>query len=113
MSIITSKYLIIIRFLDGEKPKWYERKLKKVLRDKGIQIKKLRSVRRQSNVGIQLADCLAGLTRYYYDNMEAVDAKKWFNKLKRDKKLTAQFIFETETVNKLLSSNKQKTPPKR
>ncbi|MBI2020648.1 DUF3800 domain-containing protein [Candidatus Daviesbacteria bacterium] len=81
-------------FIDGEKPKWYERNLKKVLRDKGIAIKKLRTVRSRSEVGIQLADCLASLVRYYHDNPEEKDAKKWFNKLKREKKL----VFEL-TVN--------------
>ncbi len=73
--------------IDGEKPKWYEKSLKKVLRDKGITVKKLKTVRSRSEVGIQLADCLAGLVRYYHDNPEEKDAKKWFNKLKKEKKL--------------------------
>src|SRR3989344_9405471 len=46
----------------------YENKLKKVLKDKGIAIKKLRTVRSKSEVGIQLADALASLIRYYHDN---------------------------------------------
>lgn len=75
-------------FIDGEKPKWYENKLKKVLRDKGIAIKKLKTVRSKSEVGIQLADALASLVRYYHDNPEEKDAKKWFNKLKKEKKLS-------------------------
>lgn len=74
-------------FIDGKKPKWYEQKFKKVLRDKGISIKKLKTVRRETEPGIQLADALAGLIRYHYDNPEAVDAKKWVLKLKRAKKL--------------------------
>src|SRR2546426_650240 len=32
--------------IDGKKPKWYEQRLKKVLRDKGISVKKLKTVRR-------------------------------------------------------------------
>lgn len=79
-------------FIDGEKPKWYENKLKKALRDKGIGIKKLRTVRSRSEVGIQLADALASLIRYYHDNPGGKDAKKWFNKLKREKKLTFELL---------------------
>jgi len=70
----------------------YENKLKKVLKDKGIAIKKLRTVRSKSEVGIQLADALASLIRYYYDNPEEEDAKKWFNKLKREKKLSFELL---------------------
>lgn len=88
-------------FIDGEKPRWYEHKLKKVLRDKGISIKKLRTVRSISHPGIQLADALAGLTRYYFDNPKAEDAKKWFEKLKEKKKLVAQFIFESQALKNL------------
>lgn len=89
--LITEKNIVTI-FIDGEKPKWYERKLKKVLRDKGIAIKKLKTVRSKSEVGIQLADALASLIRYYHDNPEEKDAKKWFNKLKRDKKLSFELL---------------------
>ena len=82
-------------FIDGKKPKWYERKLKKILRDKGISLKKLTSIRNESAFpGIQLADALAGLFRYHFDNPQATDAEKWFNKLKNNQKLFAQFIFE-------------------
>lgn len=93
------QYLITERniervWIDGKQPKWYERRLKKVLRDKGISVKKLRTVRdEQSQLGIQLADALAGLCRYYFDNPNAEDARKWFEKLKREEKLDAQVIF--------------------
>lgn len=89
--LITEKTITAI-FIDGEKPKWYEHKLKKVLRDKGIAVKKLKTVRSKSEVGIQLADCLASLIRYYHDNPEEKDAKKWFNKLKREKKLSFELL---------------------
>lgn len=89
--LITEKNIITI-FIDGEKPKWYEHKLKKVLRDKGIAIKKLKTVRSKSEVGIQLADALAGLIRYYHDNPEGKDGKKWFNKLKKEKKLSFELL---------------------
>jgi len=85
-------------FIDGKKPKWYERKLKKVLRDKGLSIRKLKTVRKEESFpGLQLADCLAGLIRYHYDNPESKDAKRWFRKLKREKKLFAQIIFEKQS----------------
>lgn len=86
--------------IDGEKPKWYEHKLKKVLRDKGIAAKKLRTVRSKSEVGIQLADALASLIRYYHDNPEEKDAKKWFFKLKRDKKITFELLINAEALDK-------------
>ena len=89
--LITEKSITSI-YIDGEKPKWYERKLKKVLRDKGIAIKKLKTVRSRSEVGIQLADALASLIRYYHDNPEEKDAKKWFNKLKKEKKLSFELL---------------------
>lgn len=80
-------------FIDGKQPKWYELRLKKVLRDKGISIKKLRTVRNEiSQPGIQLADALAGLVRYHFNNPNAEDARKWFNKFEREKKLQGQFI---------------------
>lgn len=89
-------------FIDGKKPRWYELKLKKILRDRGISVKTLKTVRSESSPGIQLADCLAGLVRRYYDNPEEPGAKKWFRKLKRDKKLTMELHFETGAVEKFL-----------
>lgn len=90
-------------FIDGKKPKWYENKLKKVLRDKGISINKLRTVRNErSHVGIQLADALAGLIRYHFDNPSEKDAKRLFKQLKKDKKLTFQLLFETEAMKKFV-----------
>jgi|SRR3989344_2582913 len=81
-------------WIDGKQPKWYERRLKKVLRDKGISVKKLRTVRNEaSQPGIQLADSLAGLSRYHFENPEAKDAKRWFERLKKEGKLRAQIIF--------------------
>lgn len=96
-------------FIDGKKPRWYENKLKKVLRDKAISINKLRTIRNErSHVGIQLADALAGLVRYYFDNPREKDAQKLFKRLKRDKKLTAQMLFETETMKKFLRQLKKR-----
>jgi len=91
--LITEKDIEIV-WIDGKQPKWYERRLKKVLRDKGISVKKLRTVRNEaSQPGIQLADTLAGLSRYHFENPEAKDAKRWFERLKKEGKLRAQVIF--------------------
>lgn len=81
-------------WIDGKQPKWYERRLKKVLRDKGISVKKLRTVRNEtSNPGIQLADALAGLSRYHFENPQAEDAKRWYQRLKKEDKLFAEITF--------------------
>lgn len=95
-------------FIDGKKPRWYENKLKKVLRDKGIAVKKLRAVRSRSRPGIQLADALAGLIRRYFDNPEEEYPKKWFKKLDKEKKIAGQFLFNAEAVEKLLAKTHKK-----
>lgn len=59
--------------LDGRKPKWYNQKLKKLLRDKGVSVKKIITVRKdESSPGVRVADCLAGLIRNHYDNPETL-----------------------------------------
>ena len=41
--------------IDGKKPRWYERKLKKILRDKGISVKKLKN--RKRRIFSRIASC--------------------------------------------------------
>lgn len=53
--------------IDGKKPKWYQRDLKKILRDKGISVRKIRTMHDESSPTLRLADGLAGLIRSYYD----------------------------------------------
>lgn len=90
--LITEKNIEYV-WIDGKQPKRYERRLKKVLRDKGISVKKLRTVRNEaSQPGIQLADALAGLSRYHFENPNTEDAKKWMEKLKKEDKLLAEVI---------------------
>lgn len=73
--------------IDGRKPKWYSQKIKKVLRDKGISVKKIVTIRKdESSPGVRVADCLAGLVRYYHDNPESM-ANQWYNKLKKNNKI--------------------------
>lgn len=90
----TAQYLLVEKdfraiFIDGEKPKWVELKLKKILRDKGISVKKLRTLRHRSSPGVRLADALAGLTRAYYDNPKGKARPLW-QKIKH--KITAQVL---------------------
>jgi len=57
--------------IDGQKSKIYERKIKKILRDKGVVVKKLKTARCSSEPGIRVADALAGLFRWYFDDKES------------------------------------------
>lgn len=76
-------------YVDGKKPRWVELRLKKVLRDKGISVKKLKTLRDESSPGIRLADALAGVTRAYYDNPKGKAAPLW---KKISHKITAQLV---------------------
>ncbi len=73
--------------LDGRKPRWYNQRLKKVLRDKGVSVKKIVTVRKdESSPGIRVSDCLAGLIRNNYDNPDSL-ASKWYDKMKKAEKI--------------------------
>ncbi len=54
-------------FIDGKKHREYTRAFKKVLRDKGITVKKLRTVDDKAYPTIRVADAVAGAVRYYLD----------------------------------------------
>ncbi len=54
--------------IDGKKPKWYSSRIKVNLRQRGVSVKKLRTGNDKSFPGLRVADGLAGLMRYYYDN---------------------------------------------
>src|SRR3989344_1914630 len=85
--------------IDGKKPRWYEQRLKKVLRDRGVAAKKLKTVRSDaSEPGIQLADALAGLVRNYYDDPRREVAKKLVNKLKKKGKILGIYLLESAAV---------------
>lgn len=73
--------------IDGRKPKWYNQKLKKVLRDKGVSVKKIVTARKdESSPGIRVSDCLAGLIRSNYDDPRSL-AAKWYGKMKKADKI--------------------------
>jgi len=83
--------------IDAKKPRWYENKLKKILRQRNISVKKLKTVRKDEYVfGIQLADCLAGLYRYSYDNPSNLDTKNWIQKLKNHQIIFGEFFLEAK-----------------
>lgn len=75
--------------IDGKKPRWVEHRFKKVLRDKGIKVKHLRTDRHGSSPGIRVADAIAGLSRAHYDKKSKNAERLW--KIIR-KKVTAQLV---------------------
>ncbi len=82
------KHLIIEKnikniYIDSKKPKWYERKIKKILRDKGVVVKKLKCVNDGQFAGVRLADMVAGLSRSYYDKKNFKRIEKYYLKLKK------------------------------
>lgn len=83
--------------IDAKKPRWYENRLKKILRTKGVSVKKLKPVRKdENNFGIQLADCLAGFFRYHYDNPDNKDTKSWIKKIEKHQILFGEFFLEAK-----------------
>lgn len=95
--LITEKNISKI-LIDGKKPKWYEHRMKKVLRDKGVTVKKLKTVRSVSDFGIQVADALAGLVRYSYDNPKEALAIELLNKIKREDKVIGIYLLEPRAM---------------
>lgn len=80
--------------IDGKKPKWYENKLKKELRDRGIKAQKLKTIRNEiSEPVLQLADVLAGFSLYVYEHKNDKMNKDLFERYKKLGKLEAQMIF--------------------
>jgi hypothetical protein len=69
--------------IDGKKPKGYERRIKKVLRDKGISVRKLKTVHDAQSAGIRLADMAAGLSRTYFDGKNSAKITPYFELLKQ------------------------------
>jgi len=76
-------------YIDGKKPRWVEYQIKKALRDKGVSVAKLKTVRYQGSFCMHLADAFAGLSRAYYDNPEEKAKNLW--KI-ASKKITAQLL---------------------
>lgn len=70
-------------YIDGKKPKWYEKKIKNILRSKNFSVKKLKTIKSSQYPCIRIADMVAGLTRTYYDSKNLNKIKKYFNQLKK------------------------------
>ena len=68
--------------IDGTKPKKYERKIKKILRDNGLSLRKLKTANDSSEAGLRLADAIAGLCRWHYDKKKPELVGKYFKRLK-------------------------------
>lgn len=67
--------------IDGKKPKWYERKIKLILRNKRISVRKLKTVKDEQSPCTRLADMCAGLVRSHYDKKGAGEFTKYYRKL--------------------------------
>lgn len=76
--------------VDGKKPKWHSLRLKKVLRDRGISVKKIRTGNDESFPCLRLADAYAGLVRVYCDNPDNEKAKELYRLA--NKKITTQLV---------------------
>lgn len=71
--------------IDGEKPKWYSSRIKVNLRKKGVSVRKLRMGNDKSFPGLRVADGLAGLMRYHYDNPSVVETNMLVKKMTKAK----------------------------
>lgn len=71
--------------IDGKKPKQYARRMKKVLRDKGLSTKKLRLVDDRQYAGVRVADALAGLVRAYFDGKPNRRVALWYERFRKEK----------------------------
>lgn len=72
-------------YVDGEKPKQYANRIKKVLRDKNVSVKKLRTIRDEQCAGVRVADAMAGLARAYFDEKPSLKVKSWYARFRRKK----------------------------
>lgn len=70
-------------YIDGQKSKRYEHKIKHILRDKNISVKKLKIVKDEESAGIRLADMIAGLSRSYFDKKNPGRFDKFYHKLEK------------------------------
>lgn len=76
--------------IDGCKPKWYASRLKKILRDYNISVKKMRTGNDKSFPCLRLADTFAGLSRNYWNNPSDERIKKLYKLA--SKKITTQLV---------------------
>ena len=65
-------------------------RLKKILRDRGISVKKIRTGNDESFPCLRLADAYAGLVRTYWDDKNNKKAKELYELA--NKKITTQLV---------------------
>jgi len=80
--LLTEKNIKTI-FIDGSKPKWYARKMKKSLRDNGILVRKLKIVKDSQYAGVRVADMAAGLIRAYFDDSKNERIARLYKRLEK------------------------------
>ncbi len=76
--------------IDGDKPLRYVHRLKKLLRDHGLSVKKIRMGNDRAFPCLRLADLFAGATRAYFDEPENKRAKKLYDLAY--KRITTQLV---------------------
>lgn len=76
--------------IDGKKPRWYNLQIKKILRDKGISVKKIITGSDQSYPCLRLADAYAGLIRAYFNDKNNREAIKLYKIA--SKKITTHLV---------------------
>ncbi len=72
-------------YIDGKYHRLHEQNIRKILRDKGLSVKNLKTVNDHSTPLIRLADAVAGLIRSYFDNPTR-ERKTLFHKIIKHKK---------------------------
>jgi hypothetical protein len=77
-------------FIDGKKSKKYERKLKKILRDKGVSLRKLESARDEKYPGLRLADMVAGLARAHFEGRSTERYEPWYRAIEKHIEIVVQ-----------------------
>ncbi|MDD5463579.1 MAG: DUF3800 domain-containing protein [Candidatus Moranbacteria bacterium] len=77
--------------IDGKKPKWYALKMKKLLRDSGISVKKINMANDEAYPCLRLADAYAGLSRAYWEGRENKNVDSLYE-IARKKIKTTQLV---------------------
>jgi hypothetical protein len=65
LSYLITERNVLRLIVDGSKPREYSSRLKKVLRNEGITVKKLRNEADHARPTLRIADCVAGLVRHH------------------------------------------------
>lgn len=69
--------------IDGKKSRRYEKKFKKILRDKGISVRKLKTGNDEGYPALRVADAIAGAVRYYNENPDSKNIKNIYEQISK------------------------------